>query len=214
MKDFFRGQALHALALFALIAAANALAPNGDLWFQSALWIAVVHQIFVWVGWRGQTQWRLFTKMFGKADFTVWNVIFFPLLTARPVLIGVVAARDWGRDGGTLAMEPALSNALGVVLLIPAAYTGWSIHRYFGFARAAGADHFREEYRAMPMIRRGAFAWTSNAMYVFGFGALWSIALFARSHDAFVAVLFQHAYIWVHYATVERPDMDKLLNNI
>jgi len=206
MKMFFRGQVLHALALVVLLPTAYALAPDGGCWFHAALWIAVVHQVYVWIGWRAQTQWKLLTRLFGRADFTVWNAIFFPLLAARPVLIGVVAAKD----SGTLAMDPALSAFLGILLLVPAAYTGWSIHKYFGMARAAGADHFREEYRAMPMVKRGAFAWTPNAMYVFGFGALWSIALLARSHDALVAVVFQHAYIWVHYATVEKPDMEGL----
>ena len=62
----------------------------------------------------------------------------------------------------------------------------------------------------MPLVTRGAFAWTPNAMYTFGFLGLWAIALFARSHAGLVAALFQHAYIWVHYVCTEQPDMARL----
>src|SRR5438093_373826 len=104
-------------------------------------------------------------------------------------------------------------HALFLAILVPSLYTAWSVQRYFGFARAAGADHFRRRYREMPLVTRGAFAWTPNAMYTFGFLGLWAVALFGRSHAGLVAALFQHAYIWVHYACTEQPDMELLYGN-
>jgi hypothetical protein len=85
-------------------------------------------------------------------------------------------------------------------------WTMHSVKTYFGFARALGGDHFFERYRAMPMVRGGAFAWSSNAMYSFGFLGLWGIALIARSQASLAVALFQHAYIWVHWYCTEQPD--------
>jgi hypothetical protein len=96
---------------------------------------------------------------------------------------------------------------VGVVLLLPAGYTLYSVQRYFGMGRAAGGDHFRESYRQLPMVRQGAFAWTPNAMYVLAFLGLWAVAFLTRSHLALVAAVFHHGYIWAHYLGTEAPDM-------
>ena len=46
MSEFFRGQVMHALSLLVLIPTAYALAPDGGVWFDAAIWIAVVHQVY------------------------------------------------------------------------------------------------------------------------------------------------------------------------
>jgi protein-S-isoprenylcysteine O-methyltransferase Ste14 len=74
--------------------------------------------------------------------------------------------------------------------------------------RALGGDHFRAEIREMPMVRKGAFRWSENAMYVFVFLGLWAIALLTGSQAALGLALFQHAYIWIHYYCTEKPDME------
>ncbi len=94
---------------------------------------------------------------------------------------------------------------LGAALFVPAAWTMHSVVKHFGFARALGGDHFFERYRVMPMVREGAFAWSSNAMYTFVFGAFWGIALVTQSRAALAAALFQHAAIWVHWYCTEQP---------
>ena len=53
---------------------------------------------------------------------------------------------------------------------------------------------------------KGAFAYSSNAMYSFGFLAFWGIALMTRSQAALALALFQQAYIWVHWYCTEQPD--------
>jgi hypothetical protein len=73
-------------------------------------------------------------------------------------------------------------------------------------SRALGGDHFFERYRAMPMIRQGAFKYSSNAMYTFVFIGFWGLALIFRSRAALAVALFQHAYIWVHWYCTEQPD--------
>ena len=62
----------------------------------------------------------------------------------------------------------------------------------------------------MPIVEKGAFRYSSNAMYSFVFMGLWGIALLCGSWNALVLALFQHAYIWVHMYCTEGPDMDVL----
>ena len=214
---FFRRQGIHLLFLAALLPVAWGLAApalgqaswrgwSDDLWFALCLGEAVAHQVYVWIAWRAQLGWRVFTRAFGHRDLAVYGAVFFPLLLLRVVLVAAVSAAG----AGSLRLPLGLAVGLGAFLLVPALYTGWSVGRYFGFARAAGGDHFRRKYRELPLVRQGAFAWTPNAMYALGFLGLWSIALLSRSHAGLVAALFQHAYIWVHYACTEEPDMELL----
>jgi uncharacterized membrane protein len=105
-----------------------------------------------------------------------------------------------------LAIPPWLGLISGVLLLLPAVWTVHSIKTYFSLARALGGDHLFERYRAMLMVRGGALAWSSNAMYTFVFLGLWGIVFIARSRAALAVALFQHAYIWVHWYCTEQPD--------
>ena len=57
-----------------------------------------------------------------------------------------------------------------------------------------------------PMVCEGAFKYSANAMYSFVFIGLWGIALLLGSQAALAVVLFQHAYIWVHWYCTEQPD--------
>ena len=216
----FRRQIVHALFLTILLPVAWALAAPtlGDGswvglsdtgWFVVAIGEPVLHQLYVWIAWRTQLGWKVFTRLFGRGDFVVYSTIFFVLLSLRPLVVAGISVAD----AGSLVLPGRLALGLAIVLLVPSLYTAWSVQRYFGFARAAGGDHFRRRYREMPLVTRGAFAWTPNAMYTFGFLGLWAIALLARSHAGLVAALFQHAYIWVHYACTEQPDMELLYGN-
>jgi hypothetical protein len=214
----FRGQAVHCALLLLLVPVAWAAAspafeaaPSGRWlgivdrsWFRLSIVVAVTHQILVWLVFRGQLGWGVVTRLFGRGDLTAWGAVFLPLLVARPLLVAGIALAD----RNSLILPQWFANTLGVVLLLPAGYTVWSVIRFFGVPRAIGGDHFRTRYRRMGLVREGAFAWTPNAMYALVFLGLWSIALIARSHAALVSALFQHAYIWVHYHCTERPDME------
>lgn len=217
VRYFFRGQPIHWLFLAGMLPAAWAFGSpvvddqrwlgltDGD-WFRGCIVLAVVHQCYVWMVWRWQLGWQGFTSLFGTRDFTVFCAIFFPLMVARPLLVMAVA---WA-DHGSLALPRWLSLLSGTLLLVPALVTSYSVGRYFGVARAGGGDHFREKYRRMPLVRRGVFQWTPNAMYTLVFFGLWSIAFLLQSHLALVAAVFQHGYIWAHYLGTEKPDMELL----
>lgn len=211
---FTTGQGAHLLLLAALLPTPMLLAAPfmGDgsflglsdrTWLIAAVAIPVVHQLIVVLLWRAQLSHQLLTRLFGKHDLTVWGLIFLPLLAARPLaVLGLGLA-----DTGSLSLPQPLLWGLAVLCLAPAAYAGWSVLRYFGIPRALGGDHFREHYRVMPFIAAGAFRWTNNAMYTLAFLGLWGIALACGSAAALAAVLFQHAYIWVHWYCTEEPDI-------
>ena len=214
---FFRRQGVHLLYLVSLVIVAWGLAQpalgkgawlglTDRAWFVVCLGVAVVHQTFVWIAWRAQLGWKVFTRAFGDADFAVYSAIFFGLLVLRIVVVAAISTAD----AGSLRLPMGLAWGLAVLLALPALYACWSVARYFGFARAAGGDHFRQRFREMPLVRQGAFAWTPNAMYTLAFLGLWSIALITRSHAGLVGAVFHHAYIWVHYLCTEEPDMEVL----
>src|SRR5437016_2607109 len=103
----FRRQGVHLFFIVVLVPVAFALAAPalGDgewlgvrdgAWFTICIAVAVVHQVYVWLAWRTQLGWHLFTRAFGAADFAVHNAVFLPLLVARPVLLGALAAADAG----------------------------------------------------------------------------------------------------------------------
>jgi len=78
---------------------------------------------------------------------------------------------------------------------------------HFGGVRALGGDHFRNEYREMPLVKSGAFKYNRNAMYAYAFLVSWGIAFLTGTIAALAAAAFQYAYIWVHMYCTETPDM-------
>ena len=214
---FFHRQWLHVGVLAVLVPLAWAFAApalgdgawlgvSDSAWFWASVCIAVVHQAIVAAVFRAQLGWSIFTRWFGKADLFVWGVLFLPLLIARPLtVLGLAVA-----DAGSAAFPQWLGIAVGALLMLPAVYAMYSTFRYFGIVRAMGADHFRPEYREMPLVNEGAFRYSNNAMYAFVFLGFWGIGFLAGSLAALAAALFQHVYIWAHYYCTEEPDM-KLL---
>ena len=175
-------------------------------WFVLALANTIAHQFYVWFCWRTELHGSLLTKAFKGAAFRFYAVGFSVLILLRPILITCLAVSN--RD--SIPVDQWVMRAVGVLLLFPAAYLGFSIVKYFGFTRAFGVDHFDPSYRSRPFVRQGIFRFTPNAMYLFGFCLLWAPAFFFSSVAALAFALFSHLYIWVHYYTVEKPDMDSI----
>lgn len=212
---FFRGQVVHLLVLSILIAGVVLLADyqslaerqlfgvGAHIWFVVALAVPIVHQIYVWLAWRSALCFEAIIERLGSRAFLIYQIVFFVLLLARPISLTFLAIADHD----SLKMPISLRVGIGVVLGIPATYTFYSVARYFGFARAAGIDHFDESYRSKLLVREGVFRYTSNSMYSFAFLAFWLIAVAGASRASLVVAAFSHAYIWVHYYCTERPDM-------
>jgi hypothetical protein len=173
-------------------------------WLLITLLVPILHQIYVLVFWRLELHYQLITKNLGKQAFGLYKAGFTMLIVARPVsLICLAISNAW-----TLDLGREVSYILSVILLLPAAYLAYSIRKYFGIDRAFGIDHFQpEKFRDVPMVRKGIFKHTDNAMYVFGFMALWVPGILLQSKAALLLALFNHLYIWVHYYFTELPDM-------
>lgn len=201
------GQFLHFSSLAILLLTAWTAWSYLDYPFPIPFWIAiafpVAHQVFVWLTWRLELRSAAISNSMG---FTGYLTCFFLLFFGRFVSLFVLA---W-LDLGTLRL-PVLMQVLGTIFLAPPGlYAMYSVQRYFGMTRAAGADHFDPKYRGMPLVQDGIFRFTNNGMYIFAFLLFWSIATGFNSSAALLVSAFSHIYIWIHFFATEKPDMEYL----
>ena len=212
--DILEGQPQHlAMVVFLTLGALALLPETGTAtlfgltaqgWAVTSIALAVIHQTIVAVVFRLQLHRNLFSRLFGPSDMKVWGVIFMPLLVVRPLTIIMIG---WAGD-------TPITDFRGVEVIMGLGLVGiaiWGMHSvivYFTIPRALGGDHFRDEYAQMPLVDKGAFAVTSNAMYGLIFFGLTGIALLFGSKEALIIAAFQHTYIWVHMYCTEKPDME------
>ncbi|MDO6762881.1 methyltransferase [Agarivorans sp. 1_MG-2023] len=169
--------------------------------FWAAVIVPIAHQVFVWLSWRIALRVSDERK---SAFFKPYIAGFFLLFSGRFMSLFVLAYLD----RGSLNLSTGLAATLAGACLVLGVYAMYSVRRYFGMRRAAGADHFESRFRQMPFVKQGIFRFTSNAMYVYAFLLFWAIALSFNSAAALVVAAFSHLYIWVHYFCTEKPDMD------
>ena len=207
---FWHGQALHFFGLAGLIAILMIvwlfLGEPLPILFWIAVLSPIIHQIFVWIAWRSELQAATVSKTIG---FRSYCIVFFVLFFGRFLTLFVVAYFD----GGSLGLSFTMRIGLGAVLLVPGVYALYSVHQYFGLARAAGGDHFDLRYRTMPLVKQGIFRYTDNGMYLYAFLCFWAIAVALNSSAALIIAAFSHAYIWIHFQATEKPDMNYIYRN-
>ena len=198
------GQSLHFGSLAVLLALVWAAWQRLGEPFPSAYWVAVAlpvaHQVFVWLAWRLEFRSSAIHRTIG---FPAYLVIFFVLFFGRFVALAILA---W-LDRGSLGLGVPAQAVVTVFLAAPGLYAGYSVQRYFGMVRAAGADHFDPRYRDMPLVKEGIFRFTNNGMYTYAFLLFWAIATAFDSSAALTVAAFSHVYIWVHFYATEKPDM-------
>jgi hypothetical protein len=218
MKLIFERQIWHyALLLILLVTAISVSRTQGFLsgqlwgittaaWFYLAIGAAIAHQVYVWFCWRTQLHYSLLTRFFGQRSFVYYAVVFLVLMTSRLVfIIGLAISSRSSLSFSRLAL-----NTTAIIMALLVAYLLYSVVRYFSLRRALGIDHFDPSYRFKPLVREGIFRFTGNGMYVFGLLILWIPGLVMASAPALLAALFSHLYIWVHYYTLEKPDMNEI----
>jgi len=217
-KLIFERQRLHALLLGLLLAGLVAVGGSESVregglwgigtpaWFWAAILLAIAHQVLVWFCWRTELHASLLSRLFGRGGFAGYAVLFSILGISRTAAVFVLAMSN--RE--SFQAPPAELKVLAVLLLVPALYLFYSVRRYFGFRRAFGIDHFDASYRDLPKVKEGIFRFTDNGMYVFGFFLLWVPGLWFASAAALWVALFNHLYIWVHYYSTEKPDMQRI----
>ena len=174
-------------------------------WFMIAMTIPLIHQAYVWICWRSELCWRSISNTIG---FKGYVIIFFVLIISRLSAIVLCFV-----DYGSLYTPGWFAWSLAVIIFIPGIYTMYSVKKYFGFLRAAGADHFDLKYRNMPFERRGIFKWTANAMYVFAIGIPFGFAVATGSQSMFVVSIYTYISIWLHYFCTEKEDFKVIYGN-
>lgn len=205
--SIWQGQLLHLVCGVVLLVLVGFIWICLDQPYTLVFWcsvaIAILHQVFVWLTWRLELLSRFTSRSIG---FQGYVIVFFILFCGRFISIIWLACLDQGSL--ELAIFPRALITLVTLLL--GGYAMYSVKRYFGMARAAGADHFDQLYRAMPFVKEGMFRFTNNAMYGYAFLIFWAIAVGCNSSAALVVAAFSHIYIWVHFYSTEKPDMDFL----
>ena len=203
--SIWHGQFLHLVSITTLLSFSWLTWSYLDKPQAVAFWVAVAfpiaHQVFVWGSWRLELRSSLTSKSIG---FQLYLVIFFLLFGGRFVSLFILA---W-LDQNSLGFNPQFRAVITSIFLLLGIYAMYSVRKYFGLARAAGADHFDPVYRSMPLVKEGIFRFTTNAMYVYAFLLFWAIAIGLNSASALVVAAFSHLYIWVHFYCTEKPDMD------
>ncbi len=174
-------------------------------WFTIAMSVPIIHQAYVWICWRSELCWQSISNTIG---FKGYVIIFFILIISRLSAIVLCFV-----DYGSLYKPDLLVWILSIILFVPGAYTMYSVKKYFGFLRAAGADHFDSKYRDLPFENRGIFKWTPNAMYVFAIGIPFSFAFATGSKSMFIVAIHTYISIWLHYLCTEKVDFAVIYNN-
>ncbi|RME62356.1 MAG: hypothetical protein D6790_06415, partial [Caldilineae bacterium] len=131
----FVGQWQHLLLLAAMVPGFLHLAwpalAEKQLWGVSGpelvytfLAVVIGHQVLGWLVFRLQLCFGLFSRLFGERDLAVWGALFFPLFFLRPILTILLGMAD----PGSLPGPRWLHVSVGLLLLVPVAYTLWSVH--------------------------------------------------------------------------------------
>ena len=167
-------------------------------WFMIAMVIPLVHQVYTWLCWRSELCWKSISNSIG---FKGYVVVFFILIISRfsAVILCFV-------DYGSLYKPGWVAWIVSIIIFIPGVYTMYSVKQYFGFIRAAGADHFDLKYKNMSFEKRGIFKWSSNAMYMFGLSIPFAFAISTGSESMFVVSVYSYISIWLHYFCTEKED--------
>lgn len=173
------------------------------IWYWLTVAVPIAHQAYVMIVWRWQLVAGGPTRLLGGRAFPLYAAGFMTLFGLRMVMLILLALSNTG----SLAASKLLVNALIIVASVPSLYVLYSVARYFGLKRAMGADHFDTAYRGAPLEKRGAFRYVDNAMYVAGLMVLYLPGLIWGSSAALLLAVFNHVYVWVHYLTTEKPDM-------
>ena len=217
LSFFFRNQIWHVggtLILFLISFQFANLNNNTDTyleinalsWLLIAMIVPLIHQIYVWICWRSELCWKSISN---SIKFKGYLIIFFILIVSRFSAV-VLCFIDYG----SLYKPGLITWLLSIVVFIPGVYTIYSVKKYFGFARAAGADHFDSKYRSMPFERRGIFKWSSNAMYTYGLAIPFGFAIATGSQSMFIVSVYSYISIWLHYFCTEKEDFKVIYSNM
>ena len=177
----------------------------------SLYWIAfsipIIHQLYVWICWRLQLYYNFINSTLGlRFGFFLYAIGFGILFVSRFIFVLLLAIGNQG----SLEEFKIIFWILIVVICPVILYSFYSVKEFFGIKRAFGLDHFDPETHKLPMVNKGMYKYVSNSMYWFALLILFLPGLFYASLSGLLIAGFNYSFIWVHYFTVEKPDMRKI----
>lgn len=175
-------------------------------WVINTISFGILHQVYVLFCWRIQLKYQWFTKKLGQKGFQLYVLGFFILFFARIISVFLTAYSNLN----SLNVQPIILYIIAGLISVPMIYSFYSVGRFFGMYRAAGADHFDPTYKNKPFVKQGIYKYTDNAMYKFALLIIWIPGLIFASESALLLALFNHLHVWVHYYTLELPDIQKI----
>jgi len=169
-------------------------------WFMFSMMIAILHQGYVWLCWRSELCWKTISRTIGFKSYVVG---FFIVFLLRFSTIGLCVV-----DFASLFNPSFIAWIIAGIISVPVIYTLYSVHKYFGFIRATGIDHFDPNYKNIPFEKRGIFKWIPNAMYTFGLLLFLCFAIISGSKAMFVVAVYYYIGAWIHYFATEKVDIN------
>lgn len=167
----------------------------------------IVHQLYVWICWRLQLYYNIINKIFGlKVGFILYAIIFGILFVFRFISVFLLSYANHDSISG-------LTHVFWLVIIIISPiilYSFYSVKMYFGITRAFGLDHFDPKTHELPLVDKGIYKFVSNGMYWIALLVLFLPGLYYSSFNGLLLAGFNYCYIWVHYYSVEKPDMEKI----
>ncbi len=219
LKNIFEKQDWHFVLLALLVVSVNMIMDRFPLFSLGAFWglstetwmwigiiAAILHQLYVMIIWRVQLETQWLTANLPRVGYIAYLLDYTMMLIARIGAIVLAAAAN--RDSFTFP-EPT-RWIVALTLAVPFVGVIYSITRYYGYKRLAGADHFEPAYRDTGWLKRGIFQFAPNAIYVFGPLGFYIPGILLASPASLLLALFNHIYIWIHYYCTELPNLRRI----
>ncbi len=175
-------------------------------WFMITIGVVILHQLYVWACWRSELHFRTLTEHLGRTAFPVYGFFAVLFLIGRPTFVLLTAISNQQSIPIPDWMAWTLSVLFGLLFVM----TVITLVRHFSLTRILGGDHFYRDIREAGLVKSGLFQYIPHPMYSVGMLGMWIPGIIFRSQAALLLALFQHLYIWVHYYTLEQPDMEQL----
>ena len=173
-------------------------------WFLIATISPIIHQIYVWLCWRGELYFKIVPRIFGRYGFQVFSIVFLVLIVIRFFSIIEICIAD----KQSLTIPGAIRYPLAFIVHLPAIYAVYSVLRYFGLRRIPGEDHFKpEEYKTKKFVRQGMYKYSANVMYLYVGLVFLATAILCASKAGLLIVSYMYATVWTHYFCTEKPDI-------
>jgi len=120
-------------------------------WFWLAIAIPIIHQIYVWLVWRLELYFRVFSKRLGvKRAFNIYAAGFSFLFISRLITIIFLAISS----KNTLQLNPIFAFVFAALITPLVIFLFYSVKKYFTIDSAYGIDHFDKNYND-PYVKQG-----------------------------------------------------------